>query len=355
MRRPQGTSSGRAWLSRVVRWLERALTRPGHTPPLLLTGPGRIGKSSFLRWLPRLLPDHLPLWIDGQTLGDAPDHPALLRRLIDSLHAAVQDRKPVLPALSPEQLAHDPSACFFQQLEALRTLHPGGRVLLCLDEYNALDNLLRSGRLEESFLAALRAFLQRSPWLSVLFAGRKGLEALDPRWSRHLNNFAQEHLSTLPRADAEALLSNPTGNKADFPVQIPPTELNAQLNEAGEHPFLIQAIGESLVEHLNEERRLEVLPEDVEPILLAVLRRQETAFRDWYNECTPEELDLMHTLAREGASPRAKWDNDEHGAALDRLLRDVLIAEKEGQLEIRIPLVKRFWQKQRRRKQRSKS
>jgi hypothetical protein len=132
--------------------LERELTGIAESrPSLLLYGARRSGKTSVLRQLPaRLGPDYVPVEIDLQSGATASGPTGLMGyiagRIVDN---AVNFRRVRLPALKPAALEADPYLAFLNWLgEAEKTLG-SKKILLNLDEYERLQEMVLDGRLDQ--------------------------------------------------------------------------------------------------------------------------------------------------------------------------------------------------------------
>ena len=154
-----------------------------HGPPLLLYGQRRMGKTSLLNNLGRMLPSTiLPLFVDLQgPAAWSSDHAGFLYALAQAMITSAQRQRGVdLPPLGREDLATDPFVRFDEWLDAImRTLEDDrfSNVLLALDEFEALDDSLTKGILKEQpILGMLRHLIQHRPRLKVLLAGSHTFE-----------------------------------------------------------------------------------------------------------------------------------------------------------------------------------
>jgi hypothetical protein len=100
----------------MARQIEESLLGARQSPALLLHGPRRMGKSSILKQLPRLLgPDFAPALLDCQNpavAGGEASTASLLRYLSASLSEGLQCRRVAVKPLAAEELAREPFAAF---------------------------------------------------------------------------------------------------------------------------------------------------------------------------------------------------------------------------------------------------
>jgi hypothetical protein len=112
----------------VGRRIEQLLRDP-RRPPLLLYGQRRVGKTSLLYHLGRLLPNAVvPLLIDLQGAARAADQAGLLYNLSQAMRTSAQrQRNLTLPPLTRTELIPDPFTAFYDWLDAVeQVLLAGG-------------------------------------------------------------------------------------------------------------------------------------------------------------------------------------------------------------------------------------
>ena len=97
--------------------------------------------------------------------------------------AAQRQRSLTLPALSREACATDPFTRFDEWLDEVEETLQHHTALLALDEFEALDSAMTTGRFSEAAVVGmLRHIMQHRPRFTVLLAGshrntRRGLPA----------------------------------------------------------------------------------------------------------------------------------------------------------------------------------
>ena len=263
---------GRADVSAEIERL--LMTKNG--PALLLYGQRRMGKTSLLHNLGRLLPSTVvPLFVDLQgPASHAIDHVGLLLNIARGMiKSAGRQRSLSLPALSREALEVDPFTQFDEWLDEVGEALGPVTALLALDEIEALDAALTEGRFSEAaVLGMLRHIIQHRPHFKILLATSHSLDELR-RWAGYLINVQVVHLGYLCESEARQLIERPV---KDFPLIYQPEATRRVLALTSGHPALIQLLCREIVVLKNKQHsdvRMFVRPADVEEAIPRVLER----------------------------------------------------------------------------------
>jgi AAA+ ATPase superfamily predicted ATPase len=168
----------------IVRQIEESVLGASNAPTLLLYGPRRMGKTSILYQLPRLLgPDFAPAMVDCLNPAVAGSATTLLSHLSRAISAGLQRRRVVVEALDRAALAVEPFAIFDEWLDKAERIMPERmRALLCLDEYEGLQRILDADW-GDDFLDYLRHTLQHRSKVMLMFAGAHTFEEQGPAWT----------------------------------------------------------------------------------------------------------------------------------------------------------------------------
>jgi hypothetical protein len=344
----------------VSRRIEALLGNPDQ-PPLLLYGQRRMGKTSLLFNLPWMLPSAiLPLTVDLQgPVAQSADHASFLYNLAKGIATSALDQGLALTRLSREALAGDPFTAFDDWLdgvEAALDAHGHSMAVLALDEFEALDSALSSGRLEErAVLGMLRHIAQYRPRFKLILAGSHLLSEFS-RWATYLINAQTVHLGVLDRAEATRLIEQPI---KEFPLSYANPARQHVLTLTRGHPYLVQLLCSEVVALKNEqppESRFIASVEDVECASpLALMRGRQFFVEIEANQLTPPALLLLRHIAKtdEGRSaPPDEMkailpDDRARDAALQLLLRRELIESRLdpqfGGYAFQIELVRRWF------------
>jgi hypothetical protein len=273
-------------------------------PPLLLYGQRRVGKTSLLNNLGRLLPSTItPLFVDLQgPATQASGHAGFLyniaRGMVDS---ARRQRGLTLPPLSREALAADPFTSFDEWLDRVEEVLGQDSALLALDEFESLENAIGRARLEEeAVLGMLRHLIQHRPRFKVLLATSHTLGELQ-RWASYLINVQVVHIGYLTEAEARQVIERPVKG---FALRYEAEAVRLVLDLTRGHPFLVQLLCAEIVALKNQQspavRRL-ACPDDVRAAVPDALANGSFFFADIErNQVDEEGLALLRFVAAQG-------------------------------------------------------
>ena len=281
----------------IVRQIDSILADGNQGGSIALLGPRRCGKTSLLQMLPALLPDCLCIFFDLQ------DNPvdstqsffeAICRQAREQ---ARRDRRIDLPGLA-NGATFSSAMEWFQELDAI----PGNfRILLCVDEFERLEDLFPGNRQDLLRLMGLfRATIQHRRKLRFLVSGVAPFDELGQIWNDHFINVRQIWVGHLEREAAIDLLMRPL---ADFPVGVVPEEVaNLVYERTGGQPYLLQLYGTLLIAHLNAQSRRRAIPEDIATVEEDVTSQGAYYFRHSYEAVPVEAREALERLAC-GKSP----------------------------------------------------
>jgi hypothetical protein len=327
-------------------------------PPLLLYGQRRVGKTSLLNNLGRLLPSTIvPLFVDLQgPASRAQDGPGFLYNVARSLARSAQRQRNVnLPPLSREALVVDPFTHFEEWLDKVEAALGDQMALLMLDEFEVLAGALAKGRFdEEAVLGMLRHLIQHRPRFKVLLSGSHTLDEFQ-RWASYLINVQVIHIGFLRQAEARQLVEQPV---KDFALRYEPAASKRVLELAHGHPFLLQLLCAEIVALKNEQppagRRLATLA-DVEAAVPLALAHGSFFFADIrQNQVDEVGLALLRKLAALGEGAIANREALANGLvreretagmehALNKLQQRELIEATDGGYRFQVELVRRWF------------
>ncbi len=324
-------------------------------PPLLLYGQRRMGKTSLLNNLGRLLPSTIvSLFIDLQgPASRATDHAGFLYSVARGIVASAgQQRDMPLPPLSREELAADPFVRFEGWLDQVESALGSHTALLALDEFEALDRAITRGRfVEDEILGLLRHIIQHRPCFKVLISGSHTLDELE-RWASYLINVQVVHVGYLKEDEARQLVEHPV---QDFTLRYEPDASQRAIALTRGHPFLVQLLCAEIVALKNEQpvyiRRLARI-EDVEAAVPEALRSGSFFFADIQrNQVDPTGLALLRHLAAQGEGATASREQlarhhptpTDLDHTIDLLTRRELIEPSADGYRFQVELVRRWF------------
>jgi uncharacterized protein len=342
----------------TVRELEGALSN-SRSSTLLLTGNRRSGKSSLLLQLPRKLgPQVLPVFLDCQSAKFVSSESAsgLLVGLAEEIREQARRnaekfrRDPLnCPRLDHEAFERDPYPAFARWLEGTERALGGRQLLLCLDEFEKLEEAIAEKRIDGRFLSLLRNIIQHHSRIIVLLSGSHHLDELPPRWADALVTTQSLRIGFLDEADARELIVHPV---KEFPEIYQSSAVERILTLTHSQPYLIQLLCGLLVEKMNKERREPpgsyVTLEDIEAVIPQALERGEAYFNDLWRSQTGGNLAqrVLEKLAfadgERAASAEVKQLTEDGEALRDTirtLLRREIITPMENGYRITVPLI----------------
>lgn len=352
----QDTFTGRTGASQRIEQL--VLDR--RSPPLLLYGQRRMGKTSLLRNLGRLLPSTIvPMFVDLQgPPANASDHAGLLYNLARAMADSAQRYRQIeLLRLTREALATDPFTVFDEWLDDVervlgRNATSGRTALLMLDEFEALEKPFGAGRFDETqVLGTLRNLIQHRPRFRVLLAGTHTFDEY-ARWASYLINVQLIHLSYLGEKETRDLIERPM---TDFALRYEPAAVDRIIALTRGHPYLAQLLCSEIVALKNQQevamRRLARLA-DVEQAVPQALDSGAMFFADLAaNQVDAAGRALLTALAAAGegqASPLAALapalpDPADAAQVAERLRRRELIEPAGTGFRFQVELIRRWF------------
>lgn len=273
-------------------------------PPLLLYGQRRMGKTSLLNNLGRLLPSTIiPMFVDLQgPVSSASNYAGFPYNIARSMiTSAKHQRSLTLPSLDRATLQDDPFTRFDEWLDEVEQKLEQNTALLALDEFEVLDNAITKGRFDEQeVLGMLRHLIQHRPRFKVMIAGSHTIEEFQ-RWASYLINVQVIHISYLKEPEARQLIERPV---TDFTLRYEPDAVDRALQLTRCHPYLIQLLCGEIVNLKNEQdpsiRRLATLA-DVEAAIPSALSVGSFFFADIQNnQVDAAGLAILQFLAARG-------------------------------------------------------
>lgn len=332
------------------------LLRDQRHPPLLLYGQRRMGKTSLLNNLGRLLPDTIvPLFVDLQgPVALAGDHAAFLYNLARAMsESARRQRDLTLPPLIRTELMDDPFSRFDEWLDTVEATLGERTVLLALDEFEVLDSAFSAGRLQtEAVLGSLRHWVQHRPHFKILLTGSHVVEELSS-WANYLVNVQVVHISYLTEAETRRLVAQPV---KEFALRYEQSAIQRVWKLTHGHPALSQLLCYEIVALKNQQppetRRLATVA-DVEAAAFAALEHGALFFHEIETgQLTTAAVALLRWLASQGEGAlvavervQATWP-EEVGPAIKLLLRRELIEYYKGGYRFQVELIRRWFDRQ---------
>ncbi len=293
------TFVGRTDLSKQI----AQLLQPRPSPPLLLYGQRRTGKTSLLKNLPRSLAD-LPfilLFIDCQgPLASATDDVSFFYGLAWTIKNNEQPDF-TFPPFSKDEWRDQPASHFEEWLDAVEKLAGNRLLLLALDEFMVLEEAFLEKRLHRpSLLGTFRHLMQHRPRCRWLFSGTQTFEEL-AQWATYLINVSVVHISYLSEREAHTLMEQPI---KEFPLHYSQEAKYHLFSLTRGHPAFVQLMCHQMIQFKNAQRdrqRFHVTIEEVDKIIPQALSYGGFCFADIeINQTDDHGRDVLRQIAARG-------------------------------------------------------
>ncbi|MEM9219052.1 MAG: hypothetical protein AAGD25_32555 [Cyanobacteria bacterium P01_F01_bin.150] len=314
-------------------------------PTLVLHGPRRCGKSSFLLNLPRLLPsDIIPVYLDMQRQGSSNSDGDFCYALAHAIRRDSRGQGIPLPGLPKRQEFYgNPYPHLDDWLdEALPTLGDR-RLLLGLDEFEKIGSAINEGRMTIRILDQLRSLIQHSNQMGFLFSGVQTLDELGPNWSSYFISVVPMKMLYLNPDEAEDLLTNPD---PDFDLRYEDGVIDQILHLTRCHPYLVQLLGWSLVKLANQNQTRLATAQLLNDAIPEAFNNGEPYFTNVWTEftgTTPAQIRAGQTFLLNLAQDHAQILSDpDTQAALRRLIRFHILEQTEKGDRFEIPLMQQW-------------
>ena len=280
----------------TVKEIEISLLGGEQKPALVLWGPRRMGKTSVLLQLPRLLgPEFIPAFLDVQAVQVRESLPAFLHSVTTAAAQAMRRRGLRIQPLPAAGLGPNPFTAFSGWLaEVEMNLAHERHLLLCLDEFERLDATIREGRLPKELMDEIRHIIQHHPPIVLLFAGSHRPDELELNWPDTLISTKMIRVSYLSANEVRQLVTNPVPG---FPVSYEEGSVERIIEITRCQPYLAQAVCYELVNHLNVEGRRNATLADVDAGIERALESAHLYFAEMWRQFTDPQRALLHVLA----------------------------------------------------------
>ncbi|MFK5968969.1 MAG: hypothetical protein QM487_02455 [Candidatus Marithrix sp.] len=279
--------------SEIVERLE-LLLKNQPSPPILLYGQRRIGKSSLLNLLPVLLPkNYKSLRISFQgPIAFSVNHSSFFYNLARTLTRVAHEKNINLPTVERKDFQHDPSTTFDEWLDEVETVIEDS-IVFVFDEFEALEDSFQDGNLNKKFILSIfRDMIQNRSYFKIIFAGLCQLSTF-PEWDDYFINAESVHLSYLTDKEAKQLIEKP------IQINYTAEAITYILYLTKNHPALLQLICKEIIILKNSQTlhyRYNVQKSDVEMAIPNALKIGRNFFSNVTNRSSTE-LNILHILA----------------------------------------------------------
>ncbi|WP_375514926.1 AAA family ATPase [uncultured Nostoc sp.] len=315
-------------------------------PTLVLHGPRRCGKTSFLYNFPRLLPsDILPVFVDMQSSAITTSESDFCFGLVRAIHKDCKSQGVQLPNIPKRtDFQASPYTNLEDWLDEALAQIGERRILLNLDEFEKIGTAIRNGQITLRLFDQLRHLIQHYEQLGFLFSGVQTLEELGPKWSSYFISVVPIEMLYLEPNEAEELLLNPD---PAFALRYAPGIVEEVLNVTNCHPYCLQLLGASMVNQANFNHTNFITTELLQASINDAFISGQPYFTNIWTEftgTTPEEMVIGQELLLQVAKTDILLPITTEIAeqVLTRLLRYHILHKINGGYDFEIPLLKQW-------------
>jgi len=229
------------------------------------------------------------------------------------------------------------------------------RLLICMDEYENIDQKIGAGVFPEDLLATIRESIQSHRRITWVFAGSKEItELVKVRWTSYLVSTSTVEVPLFSEQETQLLLTEPlkysslwrkdNPNRPSFPLGFWGNGGIERIHaEAAGWPHLVQLIAQIVVDVLNDENVRQVNLRLMERALDKVIVSGHNVLYELVHgeSALPGEWEYISKFRTLETQPPP--DDETIARSLRRRL---LVMEESGQWRLRAPLMAR-WLRQR--------
>ncbi|NEP01117.1 MAG: ATP-binding protein [Symploca sp. SIO2E9] len=319
-------------------------------PTLVLYGPRRCGKTSFLYNLPRLFPsDLLPVFLDMQSAAATKDEAAFCYSLVRAIYKDSRSQGVQLPTIPKRnEFQESPYTTLEDWLDEALPQLEDRQLLLNLDEFEKIGTAIKEGQMSLKLFDELRHLIQHYEQLGFLFSGVSTLEEIGPHWSSYFISVVPIEMLYLEPNEAKDLLLNPD---PEFILRYDRGIVEEVLRLTRSQPYLLQLLGAAMVTQANLNHTQILTSELLQAAIQDAFTLGEPYFTNVWTEFTgksPSEIavgqKLLLALAQ---SKQPDSDRDKiTQTVLQRMLRYHIIEQKDKEYRFEVPLLE-MWVRER--------
>lgn len=336
----------------ILKQLEELWFMSDRLQSVVLYGHRRMGKTSLLRNVNDRLGSNTQLiYVNLLNLGEVTQGAGeVLLSICDEIAQATNH-----PAPSDTDLINLPYPTFRRYLQSLIQSPDSKGLIIALDEFEKLEDLITAEKLSPDFLSYLRGLVQMSPKIAFAFAG---LHTLEEMTEDYFNPFFASvipiRLSFLDRASTRQLLANPSD---DFPLDYAPDLYDEIFDLTAGQPYLVQLLGFQLVRRYNaqvfeqgRDRSHQFSIDDLTAItessdLYDNGRYYFTGVWQQAAQSPPRQQEILNAIAHQGLSRDVllqQFDPAQFDTAIEALRRHDVVHEVNQTWCIKVELFRRW-------------
>ncbi|MDE5118750.1 MAG: ATP-binding protein, partial [Trichodesmium sp. St19_bin1] len=232
----------------IMRQLKEQWVMSSQPQSVMLYGHRRMGKTSILRNIAKSSgADAQVIYVDLQSL-------VAISRGMGEVFLAISDEisdSISLPPQDPEELVRLPQRTFKLYLKQAIKKLDNKRLIIALDEFGTIENLINGQQLPPNFMAVLRSFVQMSPKIAFAFAGLHTVqEMIEDYFKPFFASVIPIRVSFLNKATTHQLLAN---QNPDFLLEYEPEAMDRIYDLTFGQAYLVQLLGFLLVRRYNKQ------------------------------------------------------------------------------------------------------
>ena len=336
---------GRIELAQQIVDTLRSETRP----TLVLNGPRRMGKTSFLLQLQNLLQGRgsfIPVFVNGQEPGTRQDDASFFYSLARAIYVQMKGQAGGRRIKRPdrEEYRAYPYTTINDWMEdEIIPLLDDQILLITIDEFEKVGESIRKGAMTEKTLDYLRHAMQHGGNMSFLVCGGNTLESLGPNAASYFIGSQVIEIGYLDAAAAEELIRDPNPEVGQMP-DYDDAVVSEILQLTHRQPYLIQAICSKIIDIANRDNLKRIEMPTLNSALSGIFTAYQFYFKNIWDDAGKKGREILAALAHGPAkvSPRQA-----SGPAMRGLIQRHVVhpCDEDGLYEIEIPLV-RAWVEQ---------
>jgi hypothetical protein len=232
----------------IMRQLQELWLMGTHLQSVVIYGHRRMGKTSILKNVAQVLGAGLRVaYVNLLKSAGADNLSDVLLSISDQVAATL-----AIPPPSDAEMTISPARTFERFLQrATNGLAEGEGLIIALDEFEKIEELIRAGTLETSFWDYLRGLVQDSSKVGYALAGLHSLEEMSSDYSKpFFASLINIKVDFFKQATVQTLLPNPGG---DFPLDYDRDALDLIYGLTAGQPYLTQLLGFQLVRRYNDQ------------------------------------------------------------------------------------------------------
>ncbi|NJO65100.1 MAG: ATP-binding protein [Richelia sp. RM2_1_2] len=256
----------------VMRELEELWLRGEQLQSVVIYGHRRMGKTSILRNAADSVGSGVRLaYVNMLIAGNISEGVGeVLMAICDAVSEAVN-----IPPPDDDKLLQLPEITFKRYLkQVVETFHATSLrgLIIAIDEFEKIEELIAAGKISENFLGYLRGLLQMNSQVAFAFAGLHTLEEMTADYFQpFFASVIPIHVGFMEPAVTRQILANPvefsdnnvetlyitspdvTSSQEDFLLDYKPEALDKIYEFTHGQPYLVQLIGFVLVRRYNDQ------------------------------------------------------------------------------------------------------